>query len=738
MNFDFITNAPIHLLVSGSVLLLLFVYFIVAFFVPGLRHRSRLGLLVTSLNSEKYKKVSSPEQLGDAFDVFPYSDQIQHLWREHKKTLYSTSTEQGGIETSRWHATVGAESLWNGQLAVDGRLKADFFKHLPGIFTGLGIIGTFAGLIEGLRQFKVSSEADVVRTSLETLMHTVGEAFLISAAAITAAMAVTFLEKMLLSSLYRRVDSIAEILDARFPYSAPEDILKKTEGYAEESATQLKQLKTELVKELRPVLLEMSQAQSKTLERLTASLEHRFERVGQSQIEASRANNTELGATISQAISSSLSAPLNEIKDVVKKASGEQSESAVNMLQDVMTSFSQKLNDLFGGQINGINDLNKRTADTMQLAVSKLSALVASLQTAGENSAQAMAEQMARALSEMEARQSKMASTTQALVDELKQAITMSQSATKNSVETATSEMARRMAEAIEKMELRQSAINETNKEFISQIKGLVSASQSETNSKLQEVLGNLEVQLGHMLASFQAIQAKAVAEGQAREQANSEKTQAIVGSMVGSVEDLVGKISDATAQMQASVATLATTTTTAIDGMSNGAQLVNAAAQSFSAASDKMTNAMGQATTVSNKLTDVSAVLATASSAIQASVGDYRLHREAVGSMVEELKKLIANAKTDVSISSSVLQRIEQASTKLSQAQLQTEQFLNGVAVVLGKAHEEFRASVTNSLSKSNHDFQQKLASAVGMLSASIKELDDVLATATPKGHKA
>ncbi|MBY4596400.1 anti-phage defense ZorAB system protein ZorA [bacterium BD-1] len=738
MNFDFITDAPIHLLVSGSVLLLLVAYFFLAFFFPGLRHRSRLGSLLTALNSEKYKKVLNPEQLGSAFDIFPKSDQIQHLWREHKKTLYSTSTEQGGVESSRWHATVSAESLWNGQLAVDGRLKTDFFKHLPGIFTGLGIIGTFLGLIAGLRQFKVSSEADVVRTSLEALMHSVGEAFLISAAAIGAAMVVTFLEKMLLSSLYRKVDSIAEILDARFPYSAPEDILKKTEGYAEESATQLKQLKTELVKELRPVLLEMSEAQSKTLERLTASLERRFEHVGQSQIEASRANNTELGTAISQAIASGLSAPLDEIKDAVKKASGDQSQTAVNMLQDVMTSFSQKLNDLFGGQINGINDLNQRTADTMQMAVGKLSELVESLQTAGKSSTEAMAEHMARALSDMEARQSQMASTTQALVDELKQAIVLSQSTTKDSVETATSEMARRMAEAIEKMELRQSAINETNKEFISQIKGLVSTSQSETNSKLQEVLGNLEVQLGHMLASFQAIQAKAVAEGQAREQANSEKTQAVVGSMVGSVEGLVGKISDATAQMQASVATLATTTTTAIDSMSNGAQLVNAAAQSFSNASDKVTNAMGQAGTVSSKLTDVSASLATASSAIQASVGDYRLHREAVGSMVEELRGVIANAKTDVGISSSVLQRIEQASTKLSQAQLQTEQFLNGVAVVLGKAHEEFRASVTNSLSKSNHEFQQKLASAVGMLSASIKELDDVLATATPRGHKA
>ncbi|CAN1528798.1 hypothetical protein MCEMIEM28_01349 [Burkholderiaceae bacterium] len=737
MSLDFITNTPTHLLFSGGALLLLVIYFLSAFFLPGLRHRSKLSLLASALKGNGYNEVLNPELLSGAFNVFPKSDQIQHLWVEHKKTLYSTTNERGGIETPLWHATVTAESFWNGQLAVDGRLKADFFKHLPGIFTGLGIIGTFLGLIEGLRTFKVSSDASVVQGSLEALMRSVGEAFLISAAAIGAAMLVTFLEKLLLSSIYAKVDEIAQILDERFPYSAPEDILKKTEGHAEESATQLKHLKTELVKELRPLLLEISESQSKTLERLTTSLEQKLTDVGQNQIDASKTNNTELGDAISKAISTGLDGPLSEIKDAVKKASGDQSETAIKMLQDVMTSFSQKLNDLFGGQINGINDLNQRTADTMQLAVNKLTELVESLQTAGKNSTEAMAENMARALTDMEARQSEMARTTQALVDELKRAITESQSSTKNNVESAASEMARRMAEAIEKMELRQSAINDVNKEFIEQIKALVSSSQSETNNKLQEVLSSLEVQLGKMLGAFQNAQAKAIDDGQKRDTDNAGKTQAIVGSMVGSVEELITKVSEASAQMQSSVATLAKTTTTAINGMSDGAQLVNSASQNLSSASEKVTDAMGQAVNVSGRLTDVSVTLATASSALETSINDYRNHRESVGAMILELRGLVENAKTDVSISSSVLQRIEKATNQLSQAQLQTEEFLNGVATVLGKAHEEFRSSISTSLSTSNHDFQQKLASAVGMLSASIKELDEVLSTVTPQGRK-
>jgi hypothetical protein len=39
------------------------------------------------------------------------------------------------------------------------------------------------------------------------------------------------------------------------------------------------------------------------------------------------------------------------------------------MLQDVMASFSQRLNDLFGGQISGLSDLNQQTAKSIQEAV---------------------------------------------------------------------------------------------------------------------------------------------------------------------------------------------------------------------------------------------------------------------------------------------------------------------------------------------------------------------------------
>jgi pimeloyl-ACP methyl ester carboxylesterase len=66
-------------------------------------------------------------------------------------------------------------------------LQTHFYKHVPGILTGVGIIGTFTGLITGLMNFDVSSP-EQVQMALSQLVQTVGQAFWISAVAITLAM----------------------------------------------------------------------------------------------------------------------------------------------------------------------------------------------------------------------------------------------------------------------------------------------------------------------------------------------------------------------------------------------------------------------------------------------------------------------------------------------------------------------------------------------------------------------
>lgn len=731
---DYPLSLPTHLLITGFILAVLTLVFIFWFGIPALKQWLQLSQVLKALKGSKLENVRTPQALDMAF---PEKGELAHLWREYKKTLYPMTGESNdGIATVRWASTAPGEVIWNSQLAVDQRVNAEFFKHLPGIFTGMGIIGTFFGLIEGLRTFRVSSDADVVRSSLESLMHSVGEAFWISAIAISLAIFVTLVEKFFLTTMNGKVDAIAANLDRRFQAAVAEKYLEMTANNTEEAATQLKHLKGELLKDLRPLLQELSDKHSQTLERLATGLQDRFIETTQAQIEASQHNSDALGKSLSGAITTSLAEPMNDIKTAVQQASGDQSASAVKMLQDVMTSFGQKLNDLFGGQITGINELNQQTAQTMQDAVTKLNELVMALQDAGKRSSDSMAEQMAKAINDMGTRQEIITANTQALVAQLREAIIQSQQTTSEGVRSTTDEMARRMAEAIEKMEQRQDSINERTREFVDQIKALVASSQNETSAKVQLTLQTLGEQLGEMLKRFQTAQNDAIETGRKREEDASGRTQATVAGLAGSVEALIQQIAQASTKMGESISVLSSTTTTAISGLNEGATQVNTASRNFTSASEKVTGAMNQATSLTTKLTSLSGDMAVAATSLQQGIQDYKAHRDTMGKLVSDLNGLVANASMDVSITSDVLRRIEAATKALGNAQGQTEQFMNGVATVLAKAHESFREAMLKTVRENNHEFHAKLSAAVALLGNSIKELDDVLSTATPTGR--
>ena len=434
---------------------------------------------------------------------------------------------------------------------VDSRVGSDFFKHLPGLFTGLGIIGTFAGLIHGLQDFEVSANAETVRSSLESLMHSVGQAFLVSAAAITAAMVTTFIEKLLVNSLYGRVDGIAQLLESSFATSASEQFLEETAVHTQATARHLERLKGDLVEELKPVLVELSQAQMAHQERISLNL---ADRLGES-----------LALAVSRALESQLATPLAEIRSALLQANQSQNQATSDSLTQLLGQFAQQLSGVLQQQMVGVTTLQQDSA----------------------RSSQQMTEQLAQATTQLHQGLTQMNLATQQLVQGIGEGA--------HQLRLATSE------------------------------------------------LGQAGAGVGQTLGQF--------------------------------------------------------------------------------------SGTLNQMSSTSESLTQVAAFLYQAGLGLQEGLKDYQSHRDSVALLVAELKGLIDNAKTDVSITSDVLQRIEQASQGLSTAQQQTQEFMAGVAEVLSKAYEDFRISVSNSLNLSNHDFQQTLSSAVGLLSASIKELDDVLA---------
>lgn len=441
---------------------------------------------------------------------------------------------------------------------------------------------------------------------------------------------------------------------------AGEDYLSRLVTASEDSASQSKILKDSLVGDLKVILQELTER----------------------QLAAQVANNEALGQQIAAGIRTSLQGPLEKIGDLVAKASGDQSSAATEMLKDVMASFGQRLNDLLGGQISGIQELNQKSARAMQDAVASLNQLVGSMEEANQRSGDAMAE---------------------------------------------------RMTNAVENMERSQAQVHDRTTAFVEQIRQLISASQTETGDKLQSILGELGKQVGVVVGALQSQSAQAHDQQHRREQSLATRTEGMVTSLGESVSEVVAQMADATTRMQQSIAALERTTSTSIDKMSAGARTLEQGAVSFVQAGDKVSGALSKAATVADKLTEVSGSLTASASALQTVFADYRANRDATASMLVEVRAVVESAKREASMTQSALNQIQTAADKLSGAQLEAEHYLEGISEVLTDAHKSFADGLARTLERANTDFHTKLSNAVKLLSQTIEELDVTLGSGTP-----
>ena len=176
------------------------------------------------------------------------------MWREYDETLFDQErfdSHEKAYVFERKRSTVPAEMFFSNQTVVDTFVGAEFFKHVPGILTGIGIIGTFFGILHGLDAFNVSADASQVRDSLKALLGSVSEAFAVSAGAIACAMVITLLEKWLLASHYKKSEELVVEIDKLYKAGAGEEMLQDLVQSSADSVANGRVLKDALVSDLK-------------------------------------------------------------------------------------------------------------------------------------------------------------------------------------------------------------------------------------------------------------------------------------------------------------------------------------------------------------------------------------------------------------------------------------------------------------------------------------------------------
>jgi putative membrane protein len=307
---------------------------------------------------------------------------LEPHWSEYEDTLHDQRDESGIERTvSAVRATVPAESFFNADLIVDGRLHTEFFKHLPGILTGIGIIATFSGLIAGLQAFDPNAiEPEALKGSLKGLFGHVQSAFMLSAVAIGLAMVCTMLEKALYAASLHQVTEIAAELDGMFRAGVGEEYLSQLVQSSEDGAVQTRQLKESLVEDLKSLLTNLTER----------------------QIQATQQMSADIGSTLQ----SSLQEPLQRIADTVNIASRDQSEHAGRMIENLMTAFMAQMRDTMGGQMGELSGMMRQSAEAVSRVEVSLRALVEDMRQASRTSSEGIQSAMGDLLSSLAQHQS--------------------------------------------------------------------------------------------------------------------------------------------------------------------------------------------------------------------------------------------------------------------------------------------------------------------------------------------
>lgn len=410
------------------VVIVLFLAFLLGYVIQGPRvwRQLRTAGRETRALKEKFP-TPSREQAQAAFRWEP----LKHLWSEYSETLHDIplagSDNQSVVQI---RATVPAEAFFSREVLVDSRMFDEFTRHLPGVLTGLGILGTFAGLLDGLKKFDPSNTVSAVQ-GLKPLMEGVQHAFIASGIAIACAMIVVFVSRFVLAYQYKLVEELTHAIDSLYSSGAGEAYLLRLVKSSESNLATTSQLKDALVEDLRTLMTNL-------VER---------------QIEAHKTANDTLSEQMGKHISDALTGPMNRIGEAIEVTTKGNGEQVGSMLETLLTAFMAKLEDTFGGQMHGINEQMQRSMDAMASVQTSLQNLVGDIKRASEQATNQMSGTLESAMKQAAENQTVLTDQMREFVQEFRKLAADEHAKSQRTMDDTIAKVVAEVASAVESLE---------------------------------------------------------------------------------------------------------------------------------------------------------------------------------------------------------------------------------------------------------------------------------------------
>lgn len=350
-----------------------FIYGIFLFFViflfRFLQRIRRRGRLIHSLTTEvsEFSRPARPDIRPKLKSSFDLNHELAEAWQEFDDSLITDDHRQIVYKTEEASVFFSEERL------LAQHLNLRFWNSVPTILVGLGILGTFVGMVSGLIPFSdvdfTQTRTENIQEAIKGLLSGVSIAFVTSVWGMMTSLVFNVIEKAYIGSVGRRIADLQRTLNEIFTLTTQEEISYRQEDELAQQTAALKSFSTDLANEIKGA---MAQGRQEIIQELQKT-----------------------PRAFSEAMAERLAPSLNDLNDAVKELREQKEESSteaigklIRVFQDSISGETVRQMETLATTVDDVSqslkDLPRQLADMMASVQDKIDETSLLLSTTSE------------------------------------------------------------------------------------------------------------------------------------------------------------------------------------------------------------------------------------------------------------------------------------------------------------------------------------------------------------------
>lgn len=320
------------------------------FFWFGWKYLWPLRRVTTAMRTAKNRVTGTHDAPEKLFPNGP--TQLKELWEAFLRDRKETTNPHKGREIS----TLDPSEVFYDD-AVFGAYNRNFAVTLAGFFTGLGILGTFAGLVIGLEGIDIT-ESSRMYESVGGLLGGMSTAFYTSLIGIFFSLIWLLLDRVLFDQVQKATNGFLHAVRNRYPVESADRLLHHL--------LDVEQSENRAIHESKTLLEE----QKGILQSLSVDLAVAFEEA------------------VTESLENSLSPKLQQMTEAIESLSVQMGDRQVSALDHMVSTFQESLTSELHGHLDGLAGSMAKAAEWQEVVHEELGQLVGRLTEASGRQAE--------------------------------------------------------------------------------------------------------------------------------------------------------------------------------------------------------------------------------------------------------------------------------------------------------------------------------------------------------------